>query len=198
MALPATDNFTGVDGTQLTTYSANWTLNNGDFDIQSNALACDANDECGAHWNADVFSNDQYSEVDLTGFATSGLWVGVCVRAAASGATYYGYYGSGDDSYLFKMVSGTWTEIASGGAVASGDTLRLEAQGTTLTPTQNGSTTGTPGAQTDSAIASGSSGVAGYADADDLRMDDWEGGNIGGGGISIPVVMHHLRQQGIS
>lgn len=196
MALPATDVFTGTNNTQLTTYSANWTLNNGDFDIQSNSLACDANVEAGAHWNADTFGNAQYAQCDIVGTLTSGPWVGVCVRAHASAASWYGYYGSGDDSYVYKVVSGTWTQLGSAGsAFVTADEIRLEVSGTTITPTRNGSGTGTPGAQTDSALSSGFAGVAGYADITDFRMDNWEGGDLGAAASVVPVVSSQYRRR---
>jgi hypothetical protein len=206
MALPATDSFTDSNGTALTSHSANWTQNNGAFDIQSNALAPNnSGDESGAHWNADAFDNDQYAEGVATGFAgNDGIAIGLAVRCHASADTYYGFYGdsySGSGSYLFKMVSGTWTQIGDTGANwEDGDTVWLEVEGTTLTPKVNGSTDPDIGAQTDSSIASGSAGLSGYNDGAANLIDDWEGGNLGAGpgGISIPVVIWHLRQQGIS
>lgn len=185
MALPATENFNGSgDGTQLTSHSSDWTLNDGDFDIQSNAVAVDdpGHDEAGAHWNADSFNDDQYAEGDITNTA-SGVYVGVAVRCNTGGsANYYGYYSdSGDASYLHKNINGSWTQLGStGNTFSTNDTVRIEAEGTTITPNINGSTTGTPGAQTDSALSSGSAGISGYDDGEGMRLDNWEGGNIGG------------------
>ena len=181
MALPATDNFTGSNGTQLTTYSGSWTLNTGDFDIQTNALAADSSgNESGAHWNADSFGNDQYAIITLA--AVSSAYVGPAVRCAASGATYYGWSISNYDAYGFKQVSGTWTQLYNNGtAGAASNTMRIEAEGTSIRFIKNGSTLYTA---TDSAIGSGSSGVSGYGDSSTCRMDDWEGGNIGAAAIT--------------
>lgn len=58
MALPASDSFTGSNGTNLTSYSANWVVNYGSFHIQSNAVGSSLNDDALAHWSADTFSAD--------------------------------------------------------------------------------------------------------------------------------------------
>ena len=185
--LPATDAFTGTDGTALTTYSANWSLNSGNFVINTNAVAPNQlTTECGARWNADTFGNDQYAQGKLANITTAGQTIGVAVRAATGGAaSYYGFYADGSGggkTFLFKMVAGTWTQLGSlGAALAVNAVLRLEVSGTTLTPKVNGSTQSPPGAQTDSALASGAAGLSGYSASTAMRLDDWEGGNLGGG-----------------
>lgn len=178
MALPATENFTDSNGVKLTTHSASWTLNSGDFAIQSNGLVNDSGSgaECGAHWNADAFNDDQYAQVVVA--ASSASYMGPAVRCAASAGTYYGVYQNGSDGYFFKMVAGSWTQIGYlGSGLAVSDTLRLEASGTTITYKVNGTT---ESEQTDSSIASGSGGVTGWSDGNFTRLDDWEGGNLGG------------------
>jgi hypothetical protein len=192
MTLPASDSFTTTTNQTLTAYSSNWTSNINNFsvyeagdDILSNA----GYGECGAHWNADTFNADQYSRVRISKDnytdETSPVSLGPAVRCHASAATYYGFYAMGqgrnsDENYLFVMEAGVWTQIGSMGTltVTVNDIMRLEASGTTLTPTINGSTTGTPGAQTNEALAGGYAGVTGYHNTDYLRMDDWEGGNL--------------------
>lgn len=186
MALPATDAFTTGADAALTTYSASWTNNNGAFqvlaasdDVHSNS----ADTETGAHWNADTFGADQYSQLTVVNVA--GACIGVSVRAAASAATWYGYYTDNSSSYLYKIVTGSWSQIGSSGSAATaGQVIRLEVTGastsTTLTPKLDGSTTGTPGAQTgrNDGIGSGSAGLCGYGSLQ-VRGDNWEGGNLG-------------------
>jgi hypothetical protein len=186
-ALPATDAFTGTNGTALTTYSSNWTNNAGVFAIQSNSVhANSAGTECGAHWNADTFNNNQYGQCVYVAEDTDTYAIGPAVRCAASGATYYGFYSSTTASYLFKMVSGTWAQLGSDGASWTiNDVARLEVSGTTLTPTINGSTLSPPGAQTDSSIASGYAGITGYSNSTASRIDNWEGGNLGAAATSF-------------
>lgn len=186
MSLPASDTFTGTNNDQLTTYSANWALNNGDFDIQSNALAPDApSTECGAFWNADSFNNDQYAKVTLIAELATPA-VGPAVRCAGAGvATYYGLYNVTGGIYMFKMVAGTWTQLGTTIASAAvNDVLKLSVSGTTLTYNLNGVDRTT---RTDSAIASGKAGVCGFDDNTGARMDNWEGGDIGGGATGQPT-----------
>lgn len=186
MALPATDNFTDTNGVQLTTHNASWTLNKGNFDIQSNALASDQNGETGAHWNADSFDDDQYAQADgIAKIAVNAI--GLAVRCSLTGGvgTYYGFYADGYDvtghTYLFKMVSGSWTQLG----VRSNDDIvgklmRVEVSGTTLTPLLDGVLEDPPGVQTDAAISSGAAGVSGWNDQPTGRIDNWEGGNLAG------------------
>lgn len=185
MALPATDAFTAADGTALTTYSANWTNNGSTFSITSNALRCSSSSEGAAHWNADTFGNDQYATATVTAI-TSFAYIGVSVRCHASATTFYGFESNSNDaSYLFKYVAGVSTTLGSTGAVFTvTDVLRLEASGTTITPKVDGATLNPPGAQTDSSISSGYAGVVGAGNDSGSRIDNWEGGNLGGGGGS--------------
>ncbi len=189
MALPAQDAFTAANGTNLTTYSANWTVNSGSFAINTNALIGGTSilDNL-AHWNADVFANDQYAQV-VAAAVSSGNYGGPAVRLAASAATGYFFQSdSADGLYLYKIVAGSETQLGStGSAIAANDLLRLEINGTTLTPKKNGSLIATPGAQTDSAIASGSAGVNIYNDSTTFRLDSWEGGNLGSAAASLLV-----------
>lgn len=184
MALPATDTFTAADDTALTTYSANWTLNGGNFQINTNALASNADGaNTLAHWNADAFADNQYSQITVVALGTSydGVWAAVrCASAAHTGYTFEGYPTAVDYNQLWKYAAGVGTQIGSSGTVnvQVNDVLRIEANGTTITPLLNGVTTGTPGAQTDSSIDSGSAGVGGFGNATAGRSDNWEGGNL--------------------
>ena len=98
MALPATDAFTGTNGTALTTYSANWTYNKGTFGIHTNALCCTVDGfDAAAHWNADTFGNDQYARATVTAI-DSLAYVGVAVRCHASAETWYEVIGNNPKS----------------------------------------------------------------------------------------------------
>lgn len=180
MALPATDTFTGANGTALPTYSANWANNTGAFVINTNAVAPNgAAAECGARWTADSFNANQYSQATLSAKqGTSSFEVGVGVRhAAAATATYYGYYQDGlNAGACFKNVAGTWTQLgAAFGSAAAATVLRLEVNSTTLTVYHGGVSQGT---RTDSAIASGVAGLVGFGASTGQRADNWEGGDL--------------------
>ena len=185
-ALPATDAFTGTNGTALTAYSSSWSLNSGNFAINTNAIYPNQSvTECGARWNADTFENNQYAQGKLANIITTGQTIGVAVRISTSGAaSYYGFYADGSGggkTFLFKMVAGTWTQLGSlGAALSANDVLRLEINGTTLTPKVNGTTQSPPGTQSDSALSSGAAGLSGYSVSTSMRLDDWEGGNLAG------------------
>jgi hypothetical protein len=177
--LPAQDDFTGTNGTQLTTYNSRWTLNSGDFDIQGNELCADAptsGNIHGAHWNAATFDNDQYAQAIARVTAdNTDINIGVSVRCHASSDDFYDFHwrsGDGDDLWLYKTVAGAYTQLSWVEADWSdGDLFRLEVSGTTLTCLKNGSTTGAPGAQTDSARSSGFPGVSGWNDGTDMSCD---------------------------
>lgn len=181
MALPATDSFTTDTDQAIESYSASWSVVTGVMRViaSTDDVRSDTNnDETCARWNADAFNDDQYSEGTLSGVG-SGAFIGVSVRCSASAATYYGYYVDVDETYMFKQVSGSFTQLGSKGTGGSAtDVLRLEASGTTITPIKNGSEDTEVGAQTDSAIGSGSAGLCGYWDSVQPRIDDWEGGNL--------------------
>lgn len=181
-ALPATDAFTTASDQALTAYSSNWTYNQGTFTVLAatdDVKSITSQTETAAHWNADSFNNDQYSQGTKRGM--TGNCIGVAVRCHASSATWYGFYTDGLDSWLYKNNGATWTQLSTSGTdVADGDTLRIEASGTTLTARLNGSTSGAPAAQSDSSIASGYAGICGY-DNSTPRIDDWEGGNLSTG-----------------
>lgn len=177
MTLPATDTFTGSNGTQLSTYSASWTTVKADFDIQSNQLAPDvAATEGGAGWNADTFNNDQYAQATLVASPSADIGVAVRVNVATPNDDYYGFYADVTNAFLFKVINGTWTQIGTNiTRPANGSVLRLEAQGTTLTCYDDGASVR---AATDSALTSGAAGVAGFGDDASTLLDTWEGGNL--------------------
>lgn len=186
MALPATDNFTTESDQAIDDYSANWTLNNGTLTVLAatdDVRASSSDAESGAHWNADAFNDDQYGECVVTSMSSDSTHIGPAVRVAASGETYYGFYGSSNDGQLFKDVGGSWTQLGNNGsAFLASEVARIEASGTTITPYINGVIENPPGAQTDGSISSGSAGLCGYNTVASNLVDDWEGGNLGGAG----------------
>lgn len=183
MALPATDSFTTGSDQLITAYSANWQAVSSTMQViaaTDDVAPNGAGLESGAGWTADTFNNDQYSQVVITALNVASA-AGAAVRMDLGGGdSYYGYYSDSNNSYLFVM-SGGWTQLGSNAAAAAvSDVVRIEASGTTITPKKNGSTTGTPGAQTNSTLSSGAAGVCGWDNDVNSRLDNWEGGNLGG------------------
>lgn len=178
MALPATDNFTGADGTNLTTYSGNWSLNNGNFRLFSNALRPlgTGSIECAARWNADTFADNQYAQATFVA-GTAGVYAGIAVRLSISGAdTYYAFYSDCTvDSYFIKYVTGAYTEFALGDPVPDGSLVRMEANGTIIRVLIDGVQAYSV---MDSSISSGAAGISGFDSGTGTRIDNWEGGNL--------------------
>lgn len=204
MALPATDAFTAASDAALQTYSANWTISAGAFQVlAASDVVCPFGwgVESGAFWNADTFAANQYAQGALTGIINASASIGVAVRAA-SGGNYYGLYYSasgGGSLWLFKVVSGAWSELGAAyglGTWSVGDVLRLEVEGTTLTPKRNGVLIAAIGTKTDSSLSSGAAGICGYDALSECNLDNWEGGNLGGGGAAdVPVALLRRRRQ---
>jgi hypothetical protein len=180
MALPASDSFTYANSITLAGGSGGaWALGTASttMGINTNAVY-PTGGECSDYWTADTPGNDHYTQITIVALTAAG-YVGPAIRVATGADTRYGYYASTTDSYFFKSVAGTWTQLGStGAACAVNDVLYIQASGTGLTGKKNGSTTFT---QTDSAIASGRLGVTGFASSPDTgaRLDTWSGDNLG-------------------
>ncbi len=72
----------------------------------------------GDIWNAETFTSDQYSQVEVTSTQlTGGQWIGPMVRAQNSGKTAYVgiyYWNNGSpELMLFKRSGGNWTQLGS-------------------------------------------------------------------------------------
>jgi hypothetical protein len=184
MALPATEAFTGTGA-----LSASWTQQESTANVERNTdqAAPSANNSASARWNADTFNNDQYSKWVIKARTSGSAYVNVMVRSSGSvGAmTCYQYFtdgasGSGHTEVI-KFVGGGGTSL---GAVATtyavNDTIELSITGSTLSCKKTGTTITT---FSDAAIASGAAAISMYGAA--ARADDWEGGNVGGGGTTF-------------
>lgn len=133
--------------------------------------------------------------------APSAGHAGVTARQASSTATYYvaDYEGewSGSGGWrLQKVVSGSATTLDSGNPAGWGEqvTLRIDVDGTSISATLDA---GQDLSATDSAITSGTyAGLSGgWEDAGEF--DDFEAEDLAAS-VSIPIFIHHYRQQGIS
>lgn len=181
-ALPASTTFPGASGTALQTADARWTISVGAFAVDgSGRVGPNGSNDSLAYWNADTFSADQYAETVIGAFTGTGTYVGPAVRVSAGGNGYALITAPGDSTvYLNKYVSGVETNLLSlSGPWAAGDTLRLEAQGTTLTVKRNGTTVNTT---TDSSLASGQAGIYGYGPSyAQSNISSWTANNLSGG-----------------
>jgi hypothetical protein len=194
MTLPASESFSAADGAQvraLTGWSGASAGGLNDMDVQSNG-ACPDGAASITHadwWDADAFDDDHYSQAEVARADAGGVYVGLCVRAGGTDgggdlSAYVWTVNADDQGYLDEFVGGAWTAIANGGGtIAVSDTLRMEAEGTTLRTKINGVT---DFSVTDNTIASGAAGIAGYEDGVTSRLDNWQGGNLGGAAAAAP------------
>jgi hypothetical protein len=181
--LPET--FTNTNGVALTTHNSNWTLLNGDFAINTNAVYSNtAATDTMAQWTAASFNNNQFSELTITA-VTSGGYIGVAVRTQNGAQSGYGAYCDSSEINIIEWNAGTPTEHYSGSSCSVNDDLRLEISGTTITLKINNSTVTTV---TDSTYSSGRPGLVGNNNSTGTRGDTWNAGSVsaGGGGGESP------------
>lgn len=174
----ASDTFIGTNGTALTSHSANWTLNTGTYEIQSNALEPTAVSANGmASWNAITPNANQYAEVTL-GILTGGVgvYLGPAVRIATSGFVGYRCVITSAGDVALQLENGSETTIASssGHTYTTGDVIRLAISGSSLTCTQNGTTIASG---SDGTLTSGRAGISSY-NTSGTRITSWRMGNL--------------------
>jgi hypothetical protein len=179
----AFDDFNRADNTNL---GSDWTTIGGALarspGISSNGATCCPdvpNDESTALWMA-PFTPDQFSQITVVG--VSDVIIGVVVRGSKAEATAY-FCGKDRNSFsddglrivrwsvnAFELTTSTDTTLT------SGDVLRLEVVGTTLTCSINGSTVLTA---SNTALASGQPGfLLQSAVSGGAAVDDWSGGEL--------------------
>src|SRR5690242_11171898 len=142
-----------------------------------------------------TFPDDQYAQAKVWVVSTSGgTGPGVVVRSASAADTYYrtvvnhaGGTPSGTNNItLSKIVAGgsttIWTRSVS---FTDGDTIRLEAQGTTLRVFINGSQVGADA--TDSAISTGNPGICMSTNVTSASIDDFEAGSLSANAFSLAI-----------
>ncbi len=181
MALPATDSFTGNENP----LAGNWTTIPDAGNLRKEGgMVQSATDGAGAaYWNADAFNNDQYSKAILLSIAKT-PYDGVAVRGSAVANTFYWFYWKYDVSRVYKTVAGVETQIGSDFSTVPADNtvIKIQVVGTTIkifyATTEKYS-------NDDSTIASGSAGIRVVGRSS--GWDDWEGGNVGAGGVSISI-----------
>lgn len=196
MALPKTETFTGTDGTNLNVYDTNWDDVHRNAFIRGTGTTCgpdgstgpgtDGNVDVIVQWSGDTFSNDQYAVGTCAVVTGTSNYVGVSVRDSGLDTTAYGYYcffRGTYDTYLRKYINGTRSVIHDAMSDATGwatsDLARLEAEGSTLRFTRNGTHMGTS-PYTDTSITSGSAGVGGFGGgATWATISALEMGNLG-------------------
>jgi hypothetical protein len=213
MAFPTTsvlDNFTGTNGDDLPVYSGNWSTTTGiaNLEIQSNtATGTSSGSNNANYWNVSNFGPDSEGFVTISTLPNVGESVGVGVRTQqeTSGATVDGYWvfytrQSGTDNFtLERLDNGVLTQLGADFAqnVSAGDSIGIEVVGTTLTAYyHNGTSWSSLGTRTDSTYSAAGK-VLLFTSSTASRLDDFGGGTYVASGVTIPVIVNHLKNQGI-
>jgi len=137
MTTIATDAFTRANSGTL---GANWATPGGlnALQIVSNACQGTSGSSGGAYTGAGAMALDHWAQCTYN--ATDDGGPTVRMASTGSGDFYFVDAWSGTSVALSKLVAGTWTIVSSVtfATPVSGDTIYLEAQGTTLQTRQNG------------------------------------------------------------
>lgn len=179
MSLPALDDF------NRGSLGANWTGVDGTPTIVTNeASGGDINGNL-AYWNADVFNDAQYAKVfNASGASANGgpatrvaSLRGYCIIATLGDVKLYRI--DGNESYALLQ-----TLDASVG-VADGSLLQLDSNTSTHKAYRDAVQLGTD--QNDATYTSGSAGW--FLFGTGPKLDDWEGGNLGGAPVETPAAI---------
>lgn len=186
MSVLATDDFDRADNANL---GASWDQITGEFayKLASNkAEPSVLNQDCAEYHSGIVWPDDHYGQCILTpstsgGSASSDRGIGLAARAATAARTYYRLStdatGATNNIGLSKFVAAVKTNLWFRSlAIAAGDVVRLEVQGTTLRVFFNGVQLGAD--TTDASIATGSPGVSYSGTVGACSLDDWMGGDF--------------------
>ena len=193
MTTLATDPFTGTG-----TLGANWTdIDAGFSRVSDQASFSTAASAGSARYTGVAFPDDQWAQVVIgtTANTASDEGGGPIVRGQAGGNVYL-LQGNTVETRIYKRVGGSFTQLGTdGAAIAPGDTLYLEIQGTQLIAKKNDVTI--CGSPTDAAIATGSAGIWGSESAGgDVLLDNFSGGDFAGGGgggsVGTPVARRFM------
>jgi hypothetical protein len=189
----ASDNFDRADGNSIgsnwtAAYGGNQSISGGIIGIHGNQAYMDGSTYGWGmeYWNANSFSNDQYSQFVDSAPASNSIPIAV-VRGtggsnSASGKGYAGY-ATGE---IYKIdINGNWTKLTnSSGIPAAGDVIKLTAVGNTITLYRNGIQINQV---TDNSYSSGSPGIGFYgATSYTAELDNWQGGNTTSTATPIP------------
>jgi hypothetical protein len=170
--------------------SANWTEDDGDWEVVSNQVrqATAAGAYYKARWTGtSLAGNDNYCELDIVDIqAASAIGPGARLTSDSNVSGYAGMGWSGDAWYLIDLTAGGENVLGTYGTPSASTELEVQAEGTTIRlmidNVQRVSVT-------DSSYSSGSPGLFAYGN--DQDGDNWEAGDLGAAGLSIPVAEHH-------
>lgn len=199
MAVIFSDNFNRADSTDL---GSDWDERRGASEISGNAVipsSVESSEAVIRHTGGPYSTADYTVECDMVSVVSFEGPLGRCADYSTTDTDYYAVFWSGSTLYLYKKISGSYTFLASvGDSTSPPATVKLSMEGTAIKGYLNDSN---EISSTDSSLSS--AGDAGIKTANgavaNRKQDTFIVTEIGGGGgISIPVVMKHLREQRIS
>jgi hypothetical protein len=138
------------------------------------ASGTDASGSFAAFWDADVFSDNQFSQAKIYGAN-----VGVAVKVSSAVDSFYLMKRTtGNIFQMWRVNASSWSQLGGNYSIAhtDGKVLRLEVSGTTLTPLYDGTT---QASQSDTAVTGQRVGMmceSNYASG--AYLDDWSGGEL--------------------
>lgn len=165
-----------------------WTPQNNSLRITSTLFrpTGDALD-CAEWFNGFETPADQYAQCRIIGIPpTTGHGIGPAVRCSPTAFTNYNVVCNTTNTELWIVNATAFTLLASAAVATSGDMVRLEARGATLTVSINGTVVITFNSTT---IATGYPGIEAFqAVGETASARDWECGDLNYqiGGIAVP------------
>lgn len=190
-----TDNFNRTEN-PLSNGGVWETPGTGWHNVQTNGTVCHETTEDSEYGGARVttaIGNDQYAQVKVTiPGSFGGAGPAVRLQNTTNGGGYLvdgvidGSHWSSRRAIVERDSAGNNTELATTtDTFASGDTLRLEVSGTTLTAKKNGAAFSPALTATSSTFSSGKIGISMKCNSSTLtnvNLDDFEGGDLSAGG----------------
>jgi hypothetical protein len=186
----ATDDFNRPDGGLGVNWAKPVPASEQTLVIVNNQVTPDIeNAHCFAYWMGNTFSQDQYSQVQISNV---GPWNGVIVRAQSTIDRFYMAFVFGANDYrIYLRKDGLYYSLSTGSTETwvPRDIIRLETSGSNpvqLRLLRNGNPVLTYTDMTENLVG-GSPGIGIYSrSGDHLAIDNWEGGNLGLMGILVP------------
>ena len=186
----ASDNFNRADGGLGVNWAKPVPASEQTLVIVSNQVTPDIeNAHCYAYWIGNTFSQDQYSQVQISNV---GPWNGMIARAQPGIDRFYMAFVFGANDYrLYLRKDGLYYSLSTGSTETwlPGDIIRLEAAGSNpvhLTLLRNGNPVLTYTDSTENLVG-GSPGIGIYSPTGDAprnrQLGGWESGNYGTYGV---------------